>query len=99
PGAIVLNRVDVISVHYCHQVGPANASRSTLLFRAHVAAVGMLKRAGERWCFRAGRATTFVGVSDGVADDVRTHFPELAERVTTIHNGVDTDSFAPGLRV
>src|SRR5580693_2569519 len=24
-GAIVLNRVDAIAVHYCHQVGPANA--------------------------------------------------------------------------
>src|SRR5205823_6181476 len=34
-GAIVANRVDVISVHYCHQVGPANPSRSNSAYRAH----------------------------------------------------------------
>src|SRR2546422_812463 len=33
-GAIVLNRVDVIGVHYCHQVGPAHPSRSSVLFRS-----------------------------------------------------------------
>ena len=32
-GAIVLNRVDVIAVHYCHQVGPATPSRATRLSR------------------------------------------------------------------
>jgi UDP-glucose:(heptosyl)LPS alpha-1,3-glucosyltransferase len=97
-GAIVLNRVDVISVHYCHQVGPAHPSRSTRLYRAHVKAVGLLKRIGERHCFRANSAARFVCVSDGVAKDIRTYFPDLAERITTIHNGVDTDSFAPGAR-
>src|SRR5947208_9461789 len=30
-GAIVLNRVDVIAVHYCHEVGPSDPSRSKLL--------------------------------------------------------------------
>jgi len=97
-GAIVLNRVDIIAVHYCHQVGPANPSRSTRLFRGHVRVAGILKRLGERLCFRASRAAAVVCVSDGVAEEVREHFPELAERVVTIHNGVDTDTFAPGLR-
>jgi glycosyltransferase involved in cell wall biosynthesis len=96
-GAIVLGRVDVIAVHYCHQVGPATPSRATPLFRAHVRVVAHLKRIAERLCFRANRSATFVCVSDGVAEEVRTHFPELAERVLTIHNGVDTKRFAPGL--
>lgn len=95
-GAIVLGHVDVIAVHYCHQVGPVNPSRATPLYRAHAALVGRIKRAGERIGFRANRGATFVCVSEGVAGEVRAHFPELAQRVVTIHNGVDTERFAPG---
>ncbi len=97
-GAIVLNRVDVLAVHYCHQVGPVNPSRSTRLFRAQVTLAGLLKRLGERICFHTSRARAVVCVSDGVAAEVREHFPTLADRVLTIHNGVDTDTFAPGVR-
>jgi UDP-glucose:(heptosyl)LPS alpha-1,3-glucosyltransferase len=97
-GAIVPDRVDVIAVHYCHQVGPANPSRSTRLFRLHARLVGGMLRLGERLCFQRNRNATFVGVSGGVAEEVRTHYPALAGRVVTIHNGVDTRSFEPGLR-
>jgi glycosyltransferase involved in cell wall biosynthesis len=97
-GAIVLNRVDVVAVHYCHQVGPANPSRSTALFRVHAALVGRMLRLAERVCFRASRAATFVGVSEGVAEEVREHYPELAEQVLCIHNGVDTTKFVPAAR-
>jgi glycosyltransferase involved in cell wall biosynthesis len=97
-GAIVLNRVDVIHVHYLHQVGPANPSRSTSLFRGYAKIVRLVKRTTERACFRANRSATFVCVSEGVAEEVREHYPELADRVITIHNGVDTERFAPGVR-
>jgi glycosyltransferase involved in cell wall biosynthesis len=97
-GAIVLNRVDVIAVHYCHQVGTATPSRDNWIFRAHVKISGVLKRLGERICFRASHAAAFVCVSEGVAGEVREHYPALAGRVVTIYNGVDTSSFAPGLR-
>ena len=97
-GAIVLGRVDVIAIHYCHQVGPANPSRASLLFRLHVRAAGVLKRAGERLCLRPSWTRAVVCVSDGVAEEVRRHFPRLADRVLTIHNGIDTDAFAPGVR-
>ncbi len=97
-GAIVLNRVDVIAVHYCHQVGPAHASRSTRLFRAHVRVVELLKRTTERLCFRRSSSASFVCVSEGVAAEMREHYPELAERVLTIHNGVDAATFASGAR-
>lgn len=97
-GAIVLGCVDVIAVHYCHQVGPANPSRSSPLFRVHAALVTRMLELGERLCFRANRAATFVGVSDGVAEEVRERFPELRGRVVSIHNGVDTEAFAPGVR-
>jgi glycosyltransferase involved in cell wall biosynthesis len=97
-GAIVLNRLDVLAVHYCHQVGPVNPSRSTLLFRAQVKMASLLKRFGERVCFNLNRASAIVCVSDGVAAEVREHFPNLAGRIVTIHNGIDTDTFAPGAR-
>jgi glycosyltransferase involved in cell wall biosynthesis len=97
-GAIVLNRVDVIAVHYVHQVGPAHPSRAGIAFRTHARVVALLKRAGERLCFGINRAATYVCVSDGVADELREQYPQLAARAITIHNGVDTSTFAPGAR-
>ncbi len=97
-GAIVLGRVDVISVHYCHQVGPVNPSSGSLPFRIHAIAAGWLKRATERLCYRPGRAKRFVCVSEGVAAEMREHFPAIAPDVQTIYNGVDTATFAPGQR-
>ncbi len=97
-GAIVLNRVDVVAVHYCHQVGPVNPSRASPAFRLHAALVGWMLRLAERISFRVSRRASFVGVSDGVAAEVREHYPELAQRTLSIHNGVDTEGFAPGVR-
>jgi UDP-glucose:(heptosyl)LPS alpha-1,3-glucosyltransferase len=97
-GAIVLGHVDVIAIHYCHQIGPASPSRATWPFRAYVGVVGLLSRIAERLCFRASRSATFVCVSEGVAEEMREHYPEARERVVTIHNGVDTAAFAPGVR-
>jgi UDP-glucose:(heptosyl)LPS alpha-1,3-glucosyltransferase len=94
-GAIVLNRVDVVAVHYCHQVGPANPSRSTALFRVHAALVSRMLRLAERVCFGANRSAAFIGVSEGVSAELREHYPELAGQVHSIHNGVDTEAFAP----
>jgi glycosyltransferase involved in cell wall biosynthesis len=96
-GAIVLNRVDIIAVHYCHQVARATPSRSNRTFRAHNKVVGVLKRLGERACFRPRQAKTFVCVSEGVAEEIREHYPKLTDRIVTIHNGVDTDMFAPAV--
>lgn len=97
-GSIVLDRVDVLAVHYLHQVGPANPKRAGLAYRANVIVAGALKRLGERLCLRPGRVRAVVCVSEGVAEEVRAHFPALAEEVRTIHNGVDTAHFAPGVR-
>jgi UDP-glucose:(heptosyl)LPS alpha-1,3-glucosyltransferase len=96
-GAIVLNRVDVIAVHYCHQVATPTPSRATPAFRLQVKLAGALKRFGERLCFRINRAATFVCVSEGLSEEIREYFPALTEQVLTIHNGVDTDRFTPGV--
>jgi glycosyltransferase involved in cell wall biosynthesis len=37
-------------------------------------------------------------VSEGLSEEFREHFPALAERVLTIHNGIDTADFAAGRR-
>jgi UDP-glucose:(heptosyl)LPS alpha-1,3-glucosyltransferase len=95
-GAIVLNRVDSVAIHCCHQVFRATPNRPTRLLRWNVAFGGVVKRTAERLCVRANRTATFVCVSQGVAEEMRTHYPEVAERVLTIHNGVDTEAFAPG---
>ncbi|HEY4811323.1 MAG TPA: glycosyltransferase family 4 protein [Solirubrobacteraceae bacterium] len=95
-GAIVLNHVDVIAVHYCHQVGAPTPSRAAWVFRWHVRLAGALKQLGERVCFRINRAATFVCVSQGLSEEIREHYPALAERVLTIHNGIDTADFAVG---
>jgi glycosyltransferase involved in cell wall biosynthesis len=96
-GAIVLNRVDSVAIHCCHQVYRETPRRSTPIFRLYVGLMGLIKRAAERACVRANRSASFVCVSEGVAEEMREHYPEAANRVLTIHNGVDTSVFAPGL--
>jgi UDP-glucose:(heptosyl)LPS alpha-1,3-glucosyltransferase len=44
---------------------------------------------------RLNRTAVFVCVSDGVADEMREHYPQAAGRILTIHNGVDTHAFTP----
>jgi len=97
-GAIVLNQVDAIAVHYCHQSGIATPARATRLTRLYILAVAALNKLSERFCYGIQRTATFVCVSDGVAEEIRSSFPAAAGRVITIHNGVDTDAFAPGSR-
>jgi glycosyltransferase involved in cell wall biosynthesis len=94
-GAIVLNRVDVIAVHYCHQAGVVTPSRSNWLFRVSIRATGVVSRLTERLCYRANTSAEFVCVSEGVAEEIREYYPEASERVIAIHNGVDTERFAP----
>jgi UDP-glucose:(heptosyl)LPS alpha-1,3-glucosyltransferase len=95
-GAIVVNRVDSVAVHCCHQVYTAMPGRPGRLYAAYGGAVGAVKRVSERLCVRRNRTASFVCVSEGVAAEVRRCFPRVAGRVRTIHNGVDTEEFRPG---
>jgi glycosyltransferase involved in cell wall biosynthesis len=99
-GAIVLNRVDFVAVHFCHrafgrQPGAATASRDTLPFKAHARLARALARFGERLCMRPARIGGVIAVSPGVAAEVREMYPRLADRVTVITNGVDRKRFSP----
>jgi glycosyltransferase involved in cell wall biosynthesis len=97
-GAVVVNRVDSIAVHCCHQVYGATPSNRTRLARSYARLARLVKRISERLCFRRNDAATLVCVSNGVADEVRAHYPDAADRVVTIHNGVDLQAFAGGTR-
>jgi UDP-glucose:(heptosyl)LPS alpha-1,3-glucosyltransferase len=102
-GAIVLNRTDVCTVHFCHHAlaaapGFSRASRPGFAHRANAWVVRRLSLLAERWCYRPARARALVGVSAGVAKELRERFPAMAGRVGTIPNGVDTDAFSPANR-
>lgn len=97
-GAIVLNRADFTEIQYCQQVGPATPKRSSLLYRLNARVARPLGQLGERVCFRLNRPWRFVCASEGVAEEMREHFPRQADRVIAIANGVDIDAFAPGSR-
>jgi glycosyltransferase involved in cell wall biosynthesis len=99
-GAIVLNRVDVCTVHFCHRAVArlpqfSRASRGGLLYRLNARASKAMSRLAERWCYRPSRASRLVGVSMGVARELRDNYPAMSERITVIPNGVDTDAFRP----
>ena len=99
-GAIVLNRVDLVAVHFCHrafgrQPGASTASRNTRVFRAHARLARALARFGERACLRPSRLRGIIAVSPGVAAEVRSNYPGVADRVTVIPNGVDRTRFSP----
>jgi glycosyltransferase involved in cell wall biosynthesis len=99
-GAIILNATDVCTVHFCHAAVAklphfSRASREGLAYRLNAAASRSMARLAERWCYRPGRARRLVGVSLGVARELRESYPAMRERITVIPNGVDTEAFRP----
>jgi glycosyltransferase involved in cell wall biosynthesis len=97
-GAIVLNDVDIVAIQYCQQVGPTGPSRPSWPFRLNAVVSKVFGQVAERVCFPRNRPARFVCASEGVAEEIREHFPDHADRAITIPNGVDIDAFAPGSR-
>jgi glycosyltransferase involved in cell wall biosynthesis len=96
-GAIVFNRADVSTIHYCHDSPTARplrrTSRPTVLHAANARAASILSRAAERLIYRRSRTNTLVCVSSEVARDVARAFSGNDVRV--VPNGVDLDLFRP----
>lgn len=97
-GAIVPNRVDVASIHFCHAGFLAATSSlahpSTPLMRhVNTALSRSLALASERWSYRPSRLRAFAAVSGGVAAEVTHHYPSIP--VTVTPNGVDVERFRP----
>src|SRR5271168_2627340 len=93
-GALVVSKVDVTAVHFCHtayadQRLPSRAARQNVLYRIHAWAVLGMNVMMERWCYRPSKTRTLVGPSQGVVDELARHFPAAGGRARVIHNGVD----------
>jgi glycosyltransferase involved in cell wall biosynthesis len=99
-GAIVLNRAALCTVHLCHPAvgeveGLSRVSRQSPAHRLNARLAAAISHLAERFCYRPGRTRRLVGVSAGVATELRRHFPRMRERVLVIPNGVDTEAFRP----
>jgi glycosyltransferase involved in cell wall biosynthesis len=99
-GAVVLNRADTSTVHFCHRAF-ARRSRTITRARRRTAAHRVnswlgtrLSLLAESWCYHPRRTASIVGVSRGVAAEIELEFPKLDGRVTVISNGVDLREFA-----
>lgn len=97
-GAIVPNRADVAAIHFCHQghrqaTGRLAPGSAPLLRRFNTTLARVLALLAERWCYRAPRLRSFAAVSNGVAEEIRAHYPGIPVAITP--NGVDTSCFRP----
>lgn len=99
-GAIVLNRVDSSTVHFCHRAfratGPARRTdRAELAYRLNAWFGSVLSAGAERYCYRPRRTRRLVAVSRGVAAELERFFPAMAGCVSAIPNAVDHKAFVP----
>jgi glycosyltransferase involved in cell wall biosynthesis len=99
-GALVLNRADVSTVHFCHRAfhaggGGLQAKRVTAGYRLNAWLTSVMSRLAERYCYRNSHTRRLVAVSEGVGRELREFFPAVAEAVTVIPNGVNRDAFTP----
>jgi UDP-glucose:(heptosyl)LPS alpha-1,3-glucosyltransferase len=97
-GALVPNRANLASVHFCHAAYRASSSRETAQRRplprrinTHVArALGL---AAERWLYGRGRIPVLAAVSHGVAKELERWYP--GAKIVVTPNGVDLERFRP----
>jgi glycosyltransferase involved in cell wall biosynthesis len=97
-GAVVPNRVDVASVHFCHagfraRTGSLVPPGRTFLRRINTALARFVALGAERWSYRAERVRLLAAVSTGVATELRRHYPRVPTRLAP--NGIDAERFRP----
>lgn len=97
-GAIVPNRVDIATVHFCHaghrqSTGALAPRGAPPLRRLNTTIARRVGLAAERWCYRTSRLGVLGAVSPGVAAEIRRHYPDL--RVVLTPNGVEVERFRP----
>jgi glycosyltransferase involved in cell wall biosynthesis len=97
-GAIVPNRIDLASIHFCQAAFIARAGclapqEAPVLRRINTATLRLLGLLAERWSYRPSRLRAFGAVSQGVADELAEHYPAVPCTVTA--NGVDLSRFRP----
>jgi glycosyltransferase involved in cell wall biosynthesis len=97
-GAIVANRVDVATVHFCHAgfreaTGALAPKSASPIRRTNTTVARALALMAERWCYRPRRLRIFAAVSRGVVAELVRHYPSVPVRITP--NGVDVERFGP----
>jgi glycosyltransferase involved in cell wall biosynthesis len=97
-GAIVPNRVDVVSVQFCHAgyhaaTGHLAPPEALLSRRVNTALSRLVSLLAERWSYRRGRVRAFAAASADIGRELETHFAVAPVVVTP--NGVDRDRFRP----
>jgi glycosyltransferase involved in cell wall biosynthesis len=102
-GALIANRADVSTVHFCHRAfartGLSRTDRDSAPYRVNAAVAQVLARAAESFAYRPARTRRLVAVSLGGSDELRELFPRMANSVSTIPNGVDLELFHPSSAV
>jgi glycosyltransferase involved in cell wall biosynthesis len=103
-GAVVVNRADISTVHFCHYgykaaTGAGRMSRPGLSYRLNSRVVAWMSRAAERFCYRPTRTRQLVAVSSGVARELEAFFRVPPAGVSVVPNGVDAVAFAPDRRL
>lgn len=99
-GAIVLNRADIATVHFCHHAYQQSFSleertRSGASHRLNAWLVSAMVRWMEAWCLRPRRARSVVAISAGVGREVQRFFPRRGDAMHVIPYGVDSERFRP----
>jgi glycosyltransferase involved in cell wall biosynthesis len=97
-GALVPNRADVASVHFCHAGFIAASGRlapegSTFSRRLNTSLLGRLAIGAERWFYRPGRVRLLAPVSRQVAEELCAAYPGVVIQETP--NGLDLDRICP----
>jgi glycosyltransferase involved in cell wall biosynthesis len=97
-GALVPNRADVASVHFCHAGFVAASGRlapegSTFARRLNTSLLRRLAIGAERWSYRPGRVRLLAPVSRQVAEELCVAYPGVVIQETP--NGVNLDRFCP----
>ena len=96
-GAVVPNRVDLASVHFCHAGFQASGADESLpasaVRRLNTRVSRRLALTTERWSYRQDRVRRLAAVSSGVARELNTFYPGVDTTLTL--NGVDHDRFRP----
>jgi glycosyltransferase involved in cell wall biosynthesis len=97
-GAVVANRADLATVHFCHAgfreaTGALAPHGRRLLRKINSTVAGALALGAERWSYRPSRLRLLGAVSRGVAAEITRHYHAVPVLVTP--NGVDVERFAP----
>jgi glycosyltransferase involved in cell wall biosynthesis len=101
-GALVPNKADLASVHFCHAGFNARkhdgwADRGPAVRRINTRVARALGLQAESWAYGKKRIRVLGAVSEGVAHELERHYPRA--RIFVTPNGVDTDRFRPNPQV